>query len=47
MAHHCDFCGEKLSDEEEEKSEVIGKQVCRDCLHGGIELLKTVLGRRE
>ncbi|MCJ7479269.1 MAG: hypothetical protein MUP63_03785 [Candidatus Nanohaloarchaeota archaeon QJJ-7] len=43
MAKRCDFCGEVLDEDEEENSEVLGKEVCEECLHGGIEMLQKAL----
>ncbi len=45
MARHCDFCGAQLEEDEEEHSDTLGKDVCQDCLHGGIDLLKKALHR--
>ncbi|MFB6265534.1 MAG: hypothetical protein ABEI07_00440 [Candidatus Nanohaloarchaea archaeon] len=43
MARRCDFCGAVLDEEEEGHSDLLGKDVCEDCLHGGVELLRKVL----
>lgn len=43
MAHRCDFCGDILDEDELERSERIGKDVCHDCLHHGMTLLQKVL----
>ncbi|MDY6766052.1 MAG: hypothetical protein SVW77_01685 [Candidatus Nanohaloarchaea archaeon] len=43
MAHRCDFCGDVLDEEEEETAEKLGKDVCDDCLHNGLDLLKRAL----
>ncbi|MFB6166812.1 MAG: hypothetical protein ABEJ62_00945 [Candidatus Nanohaloarchaea archaeon] len=43
MARRCDFCGKVLDEEEEERSDRLGKDVCEDCLHNGMELLQRVL----
>lgn len=45
MVKHCTFCGASLSEEEQEKSEMLGTQVCDDCLHSGVQLLKKALSR--
>ncbi len=45
MAHHCEFCGDTLSDAEEERSEELGFWVCEDCLNHGFKVLKRALGR--
>lgn len=47
MARHCDFCGDILDEDEEDHSDTLGKDTCRDCLHGGIELLKKSLQRHQ
>ncbi|MFB6294415.1 MAG: hypothetical protein ABEI97_01530 [Candidatus Nanohaloarchaea archaeon] len=43
MAHRCDFCGAVLDEDEEEQSDLVGKDVCEDCLHNGIDLLRSAL----
>ncbi len=45
MAHHCEYCGDRLTEEEAAREERLGKYVCDDCLHHGLTLLERGLGR--
>lgn len=45
MAKHCDLCGAALTEDEAERPVQFDMQVCDDCLHHGLRVLKKALTR--